>query len=327
MSTDTALMTRESTEMLPADVQQRANEYASAASAEHTRHAYKGSWSEFLLFCQKRGYVAMPASAVALIEYLTGLADAGQRVSTINAKLAAISAAHEAAGQPNPAHSDAVRLLMKGIRRTLGTAPRQKAPIKREDLQRMVETLPSDLRGKRDKAILLLGWAGAFRRSEIAGLDVSDVRFSRGEMLVTLRKSKTDQEGQGIKKRIPQIGDETLDPVRAVRDWLKAAQIESGALFRAIDRWGHVRNSTLTDKVVALIVKGTAKSAGLEPLQFAGHSLRAGFVTQAAQDETPEWAIAEVTGHRSRAMLQRYIRDAGLGQVKAIRRAFGESDT
>lgn len=310
---------------MPEHVRQRAKDYASASSAQNTKHAYKSAWLDFQRFCQQRAYNAMPTSDAVLMEYLTELAEKGQKVSTIQTKLAGIAKAHELQGQANPTHTSSVRLLMQGIRRKLGTASQQKAPIKLEDLRRMVETLGHDLKGKRDRAILLLGFAGAFRRSEIAGLEVEDLHFANGEMNITLRHSKTDQEGHGQKKRIPQIADESLDPVNAVRDWMQAAHIESGALFRAIDRWGHIRNANLTDKVIALIVKETAESAGLEPRQFAGHSLRAGFVTQAAEDETPEWAIAEVTGHKSRAMLQRYIRDAGLGQVKAIRRAFGES--
>jgi integrase len=117
--------------------------------------------------------------------------------------------------------------------------------------------------------------------------------------------------------------DAAVCPVRALKAWLDAAQIQSGAVFRAIDRWGYVRQARLTDRAIALIVKRAAVAAGLDPRQFAGHSLRAGFVTQAAADNTPEWAIAEVTGHKSREVLQKYIRDAGRGQLDAIRRALG----
>ena len=173
---------------------------------------------------------------------------------------------------------------------------------------------------------MLLGWAGAFRRSELTNLDAEDIRFTSREMVVTLRFSKTDQEGRGTKKRIPMLDDETLCPVRALKAWMNAASIKRGPLFRPVDRWGHVRRGRMTNQSVALVVKHVAKVAGLDPRQFAGHSLRSGFATQAATDLVPEWSIAEMTGHKSREVLGRYIRDAGLGQMSAIRRAFGETN-
>lgn len=310
---------------LTTELSTRARDYVSAAKSENTRRMYTSAWAEFEAFCKAHGGMTLPAQPQMLVDYLTQLADAGQRVSTIQLKLSAISFAHETAKAANPVKDESVRLLMQGIRRKLGTAAQQKAPIVRADLVRMVEAVPEGPRGLRDRVILLLGFAGAFRRSELVSLDVEDVRFGTREMIVTLRRSKTDQEGQGTKKHIPQLKDEALCPVRALRAWLNAASIESGPLFRSVDRWGHVRGNRLDDKAVVLVVKECAKHAGLEPIQFAGHSLRAGFVTQAASDDTPEWAIQQVTGHKSQTILRRYIRDAGLGQVQAIRRAFGES--
>lgn len=306
---------------------QRAREYANAAKANNTQRAYSKHWQEFERFSAGRGYAPFPANVTAVIEYITDLAERGKRVATIDQKLAAIAFKHRAANVPSPTQAQIVREVMAGIRRTLGTAPQQKAPITRAELAKMIDATPHDLRGARDRAILLLGYAGAFRRSELAALEIEDVRFLEDAMLVTVRRSKTDQEGHGATKRIPQLDDAALCPVRAVREWLDAARLESGALFRAIDRWGHPRANGMTDRVIALVVKDAAQRAGLEPRQFAGHSLRAGFVTQAATDQAPEWAIAEVTGHKSRAVLQRYIRDAGLGQMQAIRRAFGEIET
>ena len=308
-------------------VQQRAREYAEAAKATNTQRAYRQAWGEFTTFCAGRDVRALPADSLTLIEYLTELADNGQSVSTMSVKLAAIRFAHDAQQCSSPTTNADVCEVWRGIRRTIGTAPQQKAPITRGELVRMTQATPHDLRGARDRALLLLGFAGAFRRSELAALDVEDVRFLDDEMIVTVRRSKTDQEGHGAKKRVPLLDDAALCPVRAVREWLDMAQIESGALFRAIDRWGHVRADRVTDKVIALVVKDAAKRAGLEARQFSGHSLRAGFVTQAAQDETPAYEIKAVTGHKSDAMVSRYIRDAGRGQVRAIRRAFGESGT
>ncbi len=304
---------------------ERARAYATHAKAHNTQNAYARHWQEFETFRRHRsGAVSFPASVTDVIEFITDQAERGKRISTIDQKLAAIAFRHRAANVPNPTETQIVREVMSGIRRTLGTAPQQKAPITRRELARMIAAAPDNLRGARDRAILLLGYAGAFRRSELVALDVEDARITDADMTITLRRSKTDQEGHGAKKRIPRLGDTPLCPVRAVQQWLNASGVESGALFRAVDRWGHVRADRISDKVIALVVKEAAQAAGLEPRQFAGHSLRAGFVTQAAQDDVPEWQIAEVTGHKSRAVLQRYIRDAGLGQVRAIRRALGE---
>lgn len=302
---------------------QRAREYANAAKATNTQNAYTRHWQEFETFSTARGYVPFPASVTAVMEFLTDQAERGKRVATIDQKLAAIAFKHRAADVPTPTQTQIVREVMSGIRRTHGTAAQQKAPITRGELSSMIQSLPNDLRGARDRAMLLLGYAGAFRRSELAALEIEDVRFLNDAMLVTVRRSKTDQEGHGAVKRIPLLEASELCPVRAVRNWLDASHLESGALFRAIDRWGHTRGEPLTDKVIALVVKQAAQRAGLEPRQFAGHSLRAGFVTQAATDQAPEWAIAEMTGHKSRAVLQRYIRDAGLGQMHAARLALG----
>jgi site-specific recombinase XerD len=307
---------------LGAPISDRAREYIGAARAPNTVRAYRAAWRDFERFCESRGERARPARVATIIEYLTALADAGARVSTIQTRLAAIAAAHSGNGN-NPARDDAVRVVMQGIRRKLGCAPNQKAPITRRELLKMLATCGNDLVGKRDRALLLLGFAGAFRRSELAALNVEDVRFGADDAVIVLRRSKTDQEGHGAVKRVPMLDDAAICPVRALREWLDAAHIESGAVFRRVDRWGHA-HERLTDRAIAIIVKRAAMAAGLDARQFAGHSLRAGFVTQAVADGTPEWAIAEVTGHKSRQVLQRYIRDAGRGQLAAIRRALGE---
>jgi integrase len=305
-----------------------ARKYINASRADNTKLAYEKAWRDFATFCSGRHLTALPASPGTVAEYLTWLADNGRRPSTIQVKLSAISFIHAKGGMPNPAHDEMVKSLISGIRRSIGTAPQQKAAILLDELEHMVGELPRDLRGIRDKAILLLGYAGAFRRSEIVALDVENIRFTSREMIVTLPHSKTDQESQGAKKRIPMLQEHPADcPVRAVRAWMRAAHISSGPVFRAVDQWDHVRNRRMSDRSIAIIVKHAAEMAGMEPRQFAGHSLRAGFVTQAAKEETPEWQIQEVTGHKSAAMMRKYIRDAGTGQIKAIKRVFGEADS
>lgn len=306
------------------ELRARVERFVNASRAHNTRRAYAGAWAEFEQFCRERGYPALPTPPQAVIDYVTALAEAGQKAATIQVKLAAIGFVHESAEFANPAKSPQVRTTMSGIRRTIGTAQRRKAPATLDVLQQVVTALPDDLRGKRDKALLLLGYAGAFRRSELVALDVEDVRFGNPGAIVTVRRSKTDQEGRGMVKVVPRLNN-PMCPVAALRDWLNAAGIQSGAIWRAIDRWGHVHNRRMTDREVARILKRAAERAGIDARQFAGHSLRAGLITQAASAGVPEWQIQEVTGHKSAQVLRRYIRDAGRGQMDAIRAAFGAS--
>ena len=164
--------------------------------------------------------------------------------------------------------------------------------------------------GKRDRALLLLGFAGAFRRSELVGLDVADVSIQPQGLLITLRRSKTDQEGAGRAVGIPQGKSEATCPVRAYQAWIKTASIKSGAVFRPIDRHGNAGTSRLTGESAAMVVKKAVAAIGLDADPYAGHSLRAGLVTEAARQGIPDHKIMAQTGHKSRKMLDRYIRDS-----------------
>lgn len=303
--------------------------YLQASLAPNTRRAYRHAWEEFVSYCEALRVPALPASPATVAAWLTWLADTqGNRPTTIQIKLSAVAYVHDRfgpRGQPNPARDEQTRTVMAGIRRVKGRPPRQKAPLMLEELEAMIAGLPDDLRGARDRAILLLGFSGAFRRSELVALDVADVVFRAREMVVTLARSKGDQEGRGTRKRIPRRVTRTdLCAARAVREWLTVADIREGPLFRAIDRYGRPRRKRLSAQSVALIVKQAAMRAGLDAARFSGHSLRAGFVTVAAGRRVPEYQIQEVTGHRSADVLRRYIRDAGQGQADAIAAVFGE---
>lgn len=302
----------------------RAARFVAAARSSNTRRAYAGAWEAFCAFCATTGSSPRPAGAALVADYLTGLAESGRKVATINQAAAAIAAAHRTSGLPDPTKDESVRLLLQGIRRELGTAPAQKAPAMRSELTRMLARLPDSLAGRRDRALLLLGFAGAFRRSELVALDVADLQFNATGLVANVARSKTDQEGAGTIKHVPALKARALCPVAAVRAWMDAAGIQSGPLFRKVDRWDAVHAGRLGDKAVALVIKRAAAAAGLEPRQFAGHSLRAGFATQAAADEVDTLAIREVTGHKSDAMLSRYVRSGGAQARAAVRRALGE---
>jgi integrase len=239
---------------------------------------------------------------------------ATHRPATMTRRLTAITKAHQIAGYPSPAtmQQPAVSETLKGIRRTLGTAQKTKAPLLTADVRRMVESLPNNLAGCRDRALLLLGFAGGFRRSELAALDTEDVTTKDDGLVVRLRRSKTDPEGQGRDVGIPYGSNPSTCPVRTVYAWKTAAGISEGALFRGIDRHGHLGAVRLHKDSIGLIVKRAAEAAGLDPALYAGHSLRAGLATQSYLNGAGELAIMRQTGHRSLAMLRRYIRDGSL---------------
>jgi integrase len=218
---------------------------------------------------------------------------------------------YQTAGYPSPIKDNQlIAETLKGIKNVHGAAQSQKAPIITEDLRLMLRVIPSRLIGIRDRALLLVGFAGAFRRSELVALDFEDVRFTTEGLLLTIRRSKTDQVGEGRQVAIPQGRHEETCVVRAPRAWLEASGITTGALFRPINRHGHIAPARLTPHAVALIVKRYAGAIGLERQSFSGHSLRAGFVTSAARAGEPECRIMRTTGHRSIEMVLRYVRNA-----------------
>jgi integrase len=185
----------------------------------------------------------------------------------------------------------------------------------------MLATLPEGLLGTRDRALLLIGFAGAFRRSELVGLNVEDASFTGDGLVVTLPRSKTDQEGEGRKVGIPYGSNPATCPVRSLRAWIETAGITAGPLFRSVNRYGRVQPGRLSDKAVALIVKRYAQASGRDARTFSGHSLRVGLVTAAAMAGASERAIMNQTGHRSTVMVRRYIRDASLFRDNAAARA------
>jgi len=323
----TSTLTVPSETALSDESQARILNYFGSHIAAGTDDTYKDAFEGFKFFCGWKRHTALPASVEAVLDCITFMADEEKSVSWIQVTLAAISYHHRMRKFDDPTQDPRVTVIMRGIRRQRKTRPGQKEPITREFLAEILLRLQEDtLVNIRDRALLLLGYAGAFRQSELTGLDVSDVQLRLDEMIVTLRKSKTDQEGRGIVKRIPRVGaTPDMCPVNALEQWLAAAEITDGPLFRKIDRWGHPSKVRMSPRSVAFIVKRDLPLSA-DSAQFGGHSLRAGFVTQAAQDGTPEYEIQEVTKHKSADMLRRYIRDKGIGQHAAIRRALTGED-
>jgi site-specific recombinase XerD len=286
--------------------------YAQDSRAGSTQRRYRNAWSNFTSWCDSEDLGALPAEPSTVASYLAARADLGRKAATIDLELTAISEAHKAAGLSSPRSHPVVIGTRKGIRRRLGVAQAQKAALSASQLRSMLVALPNRLGGVRDRAPLLLGFAGAFRRSELAGLDLQDLTFCSEGLKVLLRRSKTDQEGHGRTVGIPASSDPALCPVRAVRSWLEAGGIAAGPVFREVSRYGQIGGARLASRVVGTVVKRAAAAVGLDATKLAGHSLRAGYATSAAQAGKPIFAIRQQTGHKSVAMVSRYVRAVDL---------------
>ncbi len=278
--------------------------YLRASLSDNSRKAYRSDLNHFISWGG-----TVPASPEMVAAYLA--AHAGQHaVATLARRLVSISKAHAARGLPSPIGAELVRATLRGIRRTHGSIQRQVAPAVREDLLLMVAGL-SGIKGLRDKALLLIGFAGAFRRSELVSLTLADIEKAQQGLIIQLRFSKTDQAGEGRKVAIP-FARGSVCPVLALQQWITAAGITEGSIFRGVNRHGVIADTALTPQAVALIIKERAQATGLDSANYAGHSLRAGLVTSAAQLGVSSWKIRAQTGHKSDAMLVRYIRDANI---------------
>ena len=289
----------------------RAREFARHSKAENTLRGYRADWCDFCAWCETHGLRPLPAIPETVASYIAECAGR-LKVGSIQRRLNAIAEAHKAMGLESPTHGAIVANTMKGIRRTKGTAPVQKAPTLIDEIRAMVDAVDAGLIGARDRALILLGFAGAFRRSELVSLDIEDCAFGKDGLTITLRRSKTDQEGQGRKIGIPFGSNPDTCPVRTTQAWIEHAGIVDGPVFRSIHRHGRIQPGRLAGADVARVVKKLARRAGLDQAKYAGHSLRAGHATSAAISGASERSIMNQTGHRSVQMVRRYIRDGSL---------------
>ncbi|WP_235272734.1 site-specific integrase [Methylotenera versatilis] len=278
--------------------------YIHAALASSTRSSYQSDLAHFISW---GGHI--PSTPEIISQYLAVHADL-LAPATLSRRVVSINRAHTSQNLLSPTKSDLVKATLRGIKRIVSTKQRQVEPVLKNNLLDMVAGLEG-VKGYRDRALLLIGFAGAFRRSELVGLQYSDIEFVEHGLVVHLGKSKTDQQGEGRKIAIPYARG-SVCPVLALKDWLKLIEISEGAVFRPVTRHGRIETSALSTQAVAIIVKERAKAIGLDASKFSGHSLRAGLVTSAAQAGVSSWKIRQQTGHKSDAMLNRYIRDAKL---------------
>lgn len=295
------------------DLAQRARAFIQAAKADNSRRAYRSDWNHFERWCSSHGLLHLPATPETVALYLTALAT-DHKPASLRRKLTSITKAHQAAGFPTPAsmQNAVVSETLKGIRRSLGTAQPGKEPLLTADIAAMLDRLDDGLLGCRDRALLLVGFAGGFRRSEIVGLHVEDVQETASGLVVRIRRSKTDPEAKGTAVALPYGSAAATCPVRSYRAWMTAAAIQAGPVFRSVDRHGRVGQRAMNAGSVARLIKRAAGAAGLDPAVYAGHSLRAGFATQAFLNGAAEVSIMRQTRHKSLDTLRKYIRDRSL---------------
>ena len=285
-----------------------AKEYILAGVPKNTQRAYASDWSDFSGWCADKKCAPLPANPQAIVAYLSDQAR-DKKASTLRRRLAAIAKMHSIKGQPNPCSTEIVKATMRGIEATLGTRTTGKAPVTHEALAKMIAGFGNrtDLDTLRSKALLLVGFAGAFRRSELCALQMTDLTWSPEGVVILVRKSKTDQRGEGLQKAIPYVGG-PMCAAGALAAWVRACGVGNGPVFRALGRDGTVSARAITDQSVALIVKGAAARVGIDPSTVAGHSLRAGHVTEARSRGVADAATMQTTGHKRVETLEMYDR-------------------
>lgn len=285
-----------------------AKEFILAGVPKNTQRAYASDWADFTEWCGDHACATMPADPRSIIAYLSDQAR-DHKASTLRRRLAAIAKMHSVKGHPNPCAVEVVKATMRGIEATLGTRASGKAPVTHETLAKMIDGFGTrrDLDTLRAKAILLVGFAGAFRRSELVALRMEDLSWSPEGVVILVRKSKTDQRGEGQQKAIPYVGG-PLCAAGALATWVRLCASGSGPVFRALGRDGSVSDRAITDQTVALIVKGAASRVGIDPRTVSGHSLRSGHVTEARARGVSDAATMQTTGHKRVETLEMYDR-------------------
>lgn len=271
-----------------------ARDYIASAKSPGTIRAYLSDWRQFASWCQVHDLTPLPALPATVATYAADLARIGRKLSTIIRRMSAIAERHRIDQIESPTSHPAVRATLAGIARSIGSAPDKKAALTADLLSKAVRKIPADVPGLRDRALILLGFAAALRRSELVALDVADIARHPKGIVVNIRKSKTDQSGRGLLKAIPH--GRRLKVVEALDAWLACSKITEGALFRALHN-GVLLDRRIAPRQVARVVQQRMKAAGFDPALFAGHSLRSGFITSAADTGADLNKIRTHVGH------------------------------
>ena len=293
-----------------------------SSKAINTVRAYKSDFNDFALFCAQNGFKSLPSEPKIVSLYLTYLSTKEVKMSTLKRRIVSIGVIHKLKGHYlDTKHPSIIENIM-GIKRRKGSIQKGKKPILISNLKIIIDIIDQqnrkEIKKLRDRSIILIGFSGGFRRNEIVTLDYDDLDFVPEGLKINIRRSKTDQFGEGFVKALPYFDNPQYCPVVSLKRWLTIAKINSGSLFRRFLKGSRLSESRLTDQTVALLIKNYLNIAGIDSRNYSGHSLRSGFATSAAEAGAEERSIMEMTGHKSTEMVRRYIKEANLFKNNAL---------
>jgi len=293
-----------------------------SSKSDNTLRAYKSDFKDFGLFCAKNGFKSLPSEPKVISLYLTHLSTNDIKMSTLKRRLVSIGVIHKLKGHYlDTKHPSIIENIM-GIKRRKGSSQKGKKPILISNLKIIIKAIDKqkidEIKKLRDRTIILIGFSGGFRRNEIVSLNHDDLEFMPEGLKITLRRSKTDQYGEGLLKGLPYFNNPEYCPVLSIKKWLDFSKINTGPLFRRFNKGSKLSEKRLTDQTVALLIKRYLELAGIDSRNFSGHSLRSGFATSAAESGAEERSIMAMTGHKSTEMVRRYIKEANLFKNNAL---------
>ena len=293
-----------------------------SSKAKNTIRAYKSDFKDFGLFCTQNGFKSLPSEPKIISLYLTQLSTKDVKISTIKRRLVSIGVIHKLKGYYLDTKHPLILENLMGIKRRKGSIQNGKKPLLINNLKRLINAIDHQKKEQikifRDRTIILIGFSGGFRRNEIVSLDYDDLDFVEEGLKINVKRSKTDQFGEGSIKGLPYFDNSQYCPVLSIKKWIEISKINSGALFRRFTKGSNLSEKRLTDQTVALLIKEYLDLAGINSKNYSGHSLRSGFATTAAESGAEERTIMAMTGHKSTEMVRRYIKDANLFKNNAL---------
>ena len=293
-----------------------------SSKSNNTVRAYKSDFNDFSIFCSKNGFKSLPSEPKIVSLYLTHLSTKDAKMSTLKRRLVSIGLIHKIKGHYLDTKHPAIIENIMGIKRRKGSAQKGKKPILINNLKIIINTIDQQNKGEikksRDRSIILIGFSGGFRRNEIVTLNYEDLDFVPEGLKILIRRSKTDQFGEGFTKALPYFDNPQYCPVASLKKWIEISKITSGPVFRGISKGSKLSENRLTDQTVALLIKKYLNLIGIDSKNYSGHSLRSGFATSAAESGAEERSIMAMTGHKSTEMVRRYIKEANLFKNNAL---------
>ncbi len=292
-----------------------------SSKANNTLRAYKSDFRDFGIFCAKHGFSSMPTQPKIVSLYLTHLSESS-KISTLRRRLVSIGVVHKLKGHYLDTKHPVIIENLMGIKRKKGSIQRGKKPLLINHLKEIINVIDEQkiekIKKLRNRTLILIGFGGGFRRTELISIDYEDLDFVEEGVKITLRRSKTDQFGEGMIKGLPYFATEKYCPVTSLKNWIYLSKIKTGPIFRRFAKGPILTHHRLTDQSVVLIIKNYLKLAGIENKNFSGHSLRSGFATVAAESGADERSIMAMTGHKSTQMVRRYIKEANIFKNNAL---------